>query len=219
MSATAPPTTTARTTTARSSGRTTRSTGRRRPARSGCGSSSCRTPSRSAGSCSPTASSAAGARSGTTPALARAAPRHQLHRRPHLPAHLLERDDGAGARRGGRGQPQEDGDVTSRSRSSAASSSSAASTRSTSVSGAKGLTHEGPASSAHSAYASTFYLITSFHGLHVLTGVIYLTRDAASARRWASTTTATHNHIEILGLFWHFVDLVWILVFTFIYLL
>ena len=67
----------------------------------------------------------------------------------------------------------------------------------------------------HSAYASTFYVTTSFHGLHVLTGVIYL---GVMCIRTAMGKT-TPNHLEILGLFWHFVDLVWILVFTFIYLL
>ncbi len=66
-----------------------------------------------------------------------------------------------------------------------------------------------------SGYASTFYITTGFHGLHVLTGVIYIT--ITLARTAAGKTDA--NDIEILGLFWHFVDLVWILVFTFIYLL
>jgi cytochrome c oxidase subunit III len=69
----------------------------------------------------------------------------------------------------------------------------------------------------HSAYASTFYLITSFHGCHVFTGVTYLTvifiRTALG-----KYDGGKHNHIEIAGLFWHFVDLVWIIVFTFVYL-
>jgi cytochrome c oxidase subunit III len=67
----------------------------------------------------------------------------------------------------------------------------------------------------HSLYASTFYIITSFHGLHVLSGVIYI---------WitffrSALGKTDHDDIEILGLFWHFVDLVWILVFTFVYLI
>ena len=65
-----------------------------------------------------------------------------------------------------------------------------------------------------SSYASTFYLITSFHGAHVLTGTIYIL--VTMFRTIAGKTD--HNDIEILGLFWHFVDLVWILVFTFVYL-
>lgn len=78
----------------------------------------------------------------------------------------------------------------------------------------EGLTHEGLVF-GHSAYASTFYVTTSFHGLHVLTGTVYIL--ITLFRTMAGKTNA--NHIEILGLFWHFVDLVWILVFTFIYLL
>jgi cytochrome c oxidase subunit 3 len=80
-----------------------------------------------------------------------------------------------------------------------------------------GLTQEGLRFGA-SAYASTFYLITSFHGAHVFTGVTYLTVMFIRSMM-GKYDNGNHNHIEILGLFWHFVDLVWILVFTFIYLL
>jgi heme/copper-type cytochrome/quinol oxidase subunit 3 len=81
----------------------------------------------------------------------------------------------------------------------------------------EGLTHEGLHFGA-SAYANTFYITTSFHGCHVLAGTIYiivmLIRSAMGKYDHGNA-----NPIEILGLFWHFVDLVWILVFTFIYLL
>ena len=67
-------------------------------------------------------------------------------------------------------------------------------------------------------FCATFFSLTSFHGMHVLAGVIYLLVTV-----WRSTKgdfTASHNHrVEVLGLYWHFVDLVWILVFTFVYLL
>jgi cytochrome c oxidase subunit 3 len=66
-----------------------------------------------------------------------------------------------------------------------------------------------------SAYASTFYVITAFHGLHVLTGTLYILVVLGRT----SADRADANEVEILGLFWHFVDLVWILVFTFVYLL
>ena len=70
----------------------------------------------------------------------------------------------------------------------------------------------------NSHYATTFYAITGFHGLHVLTGVIYLSII------WIRTLMGKYddgdyNEIEIAGLFWHFVDLVWILVFTLVYLI
>ncbi|HXH74205.1 MAG TPA: heme-copper oxidase subunit III [Bacteriovoracaceae bacterium] len=67
-------------------------------------------------------------------------------------------------------------------------------------------------------FASTFYIVTGFHGLHVFTGVCYLIAEYFMARR-GDYDNGDYNRLEILGLFWHFVDLVWILVFTFIYLL
>ncbi len=67
-------------------------------------------------------------------------------------------------------------------------------------------------------FASTFFLITGFHGLHVLTGVIYLIRMYYEAHR-GDFDNGDYNRLEIAGLFWHFVDLIWILVFTFIYLI
>ena len=68
----------------------------------------------------------------------------------------------------------------------------------------------------HSDYANTFYVTTTFHGCHVFAGVIYLTvmLDQHAAGKYDGKPGA----IELVGLFWHFVDLVWILVFTLIYL-
>lgn len=69
-----------------------------------------------------------------------------------------------------------------------------------------------------SLFASTFFSITGFHGLHVLSGVIYLIVMYILAYR-GDFDNGDYNMLEIAGLFWHFVDLVWILVFTFVYLL
>lgn len=77
-----------------------------------------------------------------------------------------------------------------------------------------GLTNEG-LKFGNSAYASTFYVVTSFHGAHVFSGTVYILITAF--RNMAGKANA--NDVEILGLFWHFVDLIWILVFTFVYLL
>jgi heme/copper-type cytochrome/quinol oxidase subunit 3 len=66
-----------------------------------------------------------------------------------------------------------------------------------------------------SAYASTFYVITSFHGFHVFSGVCYI---LVTLVQWLRGKIDA-GRIELLGLFWHFVDLVWILVFTFVYLI
>lgn len=82
------------------------------------------------------------------------------------------------------------------------------------IAGHGGLMHEGLAF-GKSAYASTFYVITGFHGAHVFSGVIYI---LLTLRRNVAGR-ATASEIEVLGLFWHFIDLVWLLVFTLVYLL
>ena len=66
-----------------------------------------------------------------------------------------------------------------------------------------------------SSYASTFYVITGFHGLHVVAGVVYLLFTLVRNARGV----ATANDIELLGLFWHFVDFVWNIVFVLVYLI
>jgi heme/copper-type cytochrome/quinol oxidase subunit 3 len=80
-----------------------------------------------------------------------------------------------------------------------------------------GLTMEGLVF-GHSAYATTFYIITGFHGLHVFTGVCYLGIMAIRSAM-GKYDGGKHNSIEVLGLFWHFVDLIWIIVFTLVYLI
>jgi heme/copper-type cytochrome/quinol oxidase subunit 3 len=63
---------------------------------------------------------------------------------------------------------------------------------------------------------STFFVITGFHGLHVAVGVIYL--GVMLLRTLAGRLDGKPGPVEVAGLFWHFVDLIWILVFTFVYL-
>jgi heme/copper-type cytochrome/quinol oxidase subunit 3 len=65
-------------------------------------------------------------------------------------------------------------------------------------------------------FGATFFVLTGFHGAHVTSGVIYLLTILALASRFDAEN---NNGVEILGLYWHFVDLVWILIFTFVYLL
>lgn len=67
-------------------------------------------------------------------------------------------------------------------------------------------------------FGSSFFMITGFHGLHVSAGVIYL---AVVARRvWTGfyDRKGTYETVEIAGLYWHFVDLVWVFIFAFFYL-
>ena len=67
-------------------------------------------------------------------------------------------------------------------------------------------------------FGTTFFVLTGFHGMHVTGGVIYLL--TLLIRSLFGKYSAAHYHpIEIAGLYWHFVDLVWILIFTFVYLL
>jgi heme/copper-type cytochrome/quinol oxidase subunit 3 len=63
-------------------------------------------------------------------------------------------------------------------------------------------------------FATTFFVLTGFHGMHVTGGVIYNTCVLAAVSRGRYQA----KHVEIAGLYWHFVDLVWILIFTFVYL-
>lgn len=67
-------------------------------------------------------------------------------------------------------------------------------------------------------FGSTFFTLTGFHGMHVLSGVIYLAAVLAGVST-GRIGRAQGDTIEIAGLYWHFVDLIWILVFTFVYLI
>ena len=66
-------------------------------------------------------------------------------------------------------------------------------------------------------FQQTFFTLTGFHGLHVLSGVIYLSCIWIAAKR-GRYTKENHSPVELVGLFWHFVDLVWIVLFTILYL-
>jgi cytochrome c oxidase subunit 3 len=75
----------------------------------------------------------------------------------------------------------------------------------------------------HSSYFSSYFLITGLHGLHVLGGVIvfvYLWLPiSGGANLYKRNPEHLANRVEVAGLFWHFVDLVWIFVFPIFYLL
>jgi len=64
-------------------------------------------------------------------------------------------------------------------------------------------------------FSATFFIITGFHGGHVTGGVIYLLiTTLRQARGWIAAES-----VEIAGLYWHFVDLVWVFIFTLLYLI
>ncbi|MCW5980679.1 MAG: cytochrome c oxidase subunit 3 [Bryobacteraceae bacterium] len=64
-------------------------------------------------------------------------------------------------------------------------------------------------------FGATFFTLTGLHMFHVATGLIYLGVVAAGVSRGRFT----HEDVEVSGLYWHFVDLVWMFVFPLVYLL
>jgi len=64
-------------------------------------------------------------------------------------------------------------------------------------------------------FSATFFITTGFHGGHVTVGVLYL---VVTALRWARRSIQPES-VEITGLYWHFVDLVWVFIFTLLYLI
>lgn len=65
------------------------------------------------------------------------------------------------------------------------------------------------------AFGSFFFLVTGFHGTHVLVGVLTLLVVAVRSMKQLATPVG----VEMAGLYWHFVDLVWVFIFTLFYLL
>jgi cytochrome c oxidase subunit III len=82
------------------------------------------------------------------------------------------------------------------------------------------ITSMGTYAPAHNTYTAIYFTLTGLHALHVIGGAIvigYLW--AFGARMWKTDPERFTNRIEISGLFWHFVDLVWIFLFPVLYLL
>jgi cytochrome c oxidase subunit III len=73
----------------------------------------------------------------------------------------------------------------------------------------------------HSAYFASYFTITGLHGLHVLAGVIVFTYLwlPVGTKLYKRNPEHLANRVEVAGLFWHFVDLIWIYVFALFYLL
>ncbi len=67
-------------------------------------------------------------------------------------------------------------------------------------------------------FGASFFLLTGFHGLHVSVGVLILTIVAARAARGLYDQKGDYLAVELAGLYWGFVDLVWVFLFPFFYL-
>jgi cytochrome c oxidase subunit 3/cytochrome o ubiquinol oxidase subunit 3 len=69
-----------------------------------------------------------------------------------------------------------------------------------------------------SVFGSSFFTLTGFHGLHVLIGIGWALGTLLKASR-GGYSSETYHGVENFGLYWHFVDIVWIVLFTIIYLI
>jgi len=78
-----------------------------------------------------------------------------------------------------------------------------------------------------SQFGATFFMITGFHGFHVSVGVIFLVLVARKVwrgdydtgkRGFFTSRKGNYEIVETMGLYWHFVDLVWVFIFAFFYL-
>ena len=67
-------------------------------------------------------------------------------------------------------------------------------------------------------FGTTFFVLTGFHGAHVTVGIIYLITLGVMSLRGRIGPERTLN-VEIAGLYWHFVDVIWIVIFPLVYLI
>ncbi|MHA2236992.1 MAG: cytochrome c oxidase subunit 3 [Candidatus Hodarchaeales archaeon] len=79
------------------------------------------------------------------------------------------------------------------------------------------LFHEGLTPTTN-LFGSTFYIQTGLHGAHVFFGVLLMLFTTLRAHQ-GGFTKENHAGVELVGLYWHFVDLVWIILFTLVYLI
>jgi len=79
------------------------------------------------------------------------------------------------------------------------------------------LIHEG-AGPQRSAFLSAFFTLVGTHGLHVAFGTVWLVTLMLQVRKWG-LTRENKRRLVCLSMFWHFLDVVWIGVFTFVYLM
>ena len=81
-----------------------------------------------------------------------------------------------------------------------------------------GISETGHFRPSASLFGSCFFTMTGFHGAHVFGGVVCLT-GLLIGSFLGRFTAEHHSPVELVGLYWHFVDLVWIILFTVVYLI
>jgi cytochrome c oxidase subunit III len=67
--------------------------------------------------------------------------------------------------------------------------------------------------------ASCFYVLTGFHGLHVLTGVLLILCVLWRSREAGHYSSSSHFGVEAAEIYWHFVDVIWLVLFVLVYLI
>ena len=73
---------------------------------------------------------------------------------------------------------------------------------------------------AHSTFLAIYFTMTGLHGLHILGGMVVMAYFVGpGAKMWKTSPQQFTNRIEATGLYWHFVDLVWIFLFPLLYLM
>ena len=68
-------------------------------------------------------------------------------------------------------------------------------------------------------FGTTFFVLTGLHGAHVTIGIIWLLLAVGPLDAGPAAAPSNSEAVEIAGLYWHFVDIVWIFIFTAIYLI
>lgn len=68
-------------------------------------------------------------------------------------------------------------------------------------------------------FASCFYVVTGFHGLHVTVGVLLILATLWRSREEGHYTSTDHFGVEAAEIYWHFVDVIWLVLFLLVYLL
>lgn len=68
-------------------------------------------------------------------------------------------------------------------------------------------------------FANCFYIMTGFHGLHVFVGLLLILGVLWRSRRPGHYSVSKHTGIEMAEIYWHFVDIIWIVLFTLVYIL
>jgi cytochrome c oxidase subunit 3 len=68
-------------------------------------------------------------------------------------------------------------------------------------------------------FANCFYIMTGFHGLHVFIGLLLILGVLWRSRRPGHYSATKHTGIEMAEIYWHFVDIIWIVLFTLVYIL